>query len=129
MMLVEDHEWFDRADAIARSNGNPRNLGGISSSCSVPANVDHGRWIVHCPCGSARMTAPGVLFWCPDCGNQWAGRDQVPVVWPPADVKALIEALLDVRALPDRFWLVGETVEDLASQNQVLGLPVFGVVI
>lgn len=116
MIDIETEAQFIAADELALRNGRPRNLGAISNG-ALAACVDAGRWIVHCPCGSARMAAPGVLFWCPDCGNAFARGAQVPVMFPPDELIEQITAALASWPKVHRGWNQGETVRDLEAQT------------
>lgn len=118
MIDIETDAQFVAADELALRNDKPRNLGAISTS-ALAACIDAGRWIVHCPCGSARMTKPGVLFWCPDCGNAFARGAQVPVVFPPDDVIADVIAALASWPKVNRGWNPGETAHDIETQTAI----------
>jgi hypothetical protein len=117
MIDTETPADFDRVERIALASGKPRNLGAISTH-QLHAYIDAGRWIVHCPCGSARLTAPNVLFWCADCGNDWSGRAQVPVIFPPEDLIGPVIAALAAWPKVNRGWNPGETIDDIDRQTQ-----------
>ena len=101
--------------------------GGLPPETSVigqiEAYINHGRWIAECPtrCGGAVIADSGVpLFVCYECGGDWYS-----VVFPPE--KTAIEVLL-MRRPPvgreptTRNWYPGESVADLARQNQEMGV-------
>lgn len=66
------------------------------------ARINHNRWLVDCPCGSAQVVTPAdPRFACTECGYGW-----VALVFPadPAAVEAAIEG-----ALPhERNWVSDE---------------------
>lgn len=85
----------------------------------VTAYVNQGRWVADCPCGG------GIACWdemataaCLDCGHEFG------VEWPADDERTEAEALLAERADRLRNWHVGESVEQLRSENTfLLGVP------
>lgn len=98
----------------------PPALDRVSKADPLPARVDHGRWIVDCPCHAASMVwLDTPLVWCGGCGNahifgQWQ-RVKLP------EERAEIEAALIVR--PDaanRNWFPGESVENLLAENAAM---------
>lgn len=115
---------------------------GVTSGSVVLARADFGRWIADCPyCGGAEYVDPDEpIFFCCSCGMELNSGEARPVEFP-AD-REEIEDLLVLRPLdesrggnifakalmsiPDypglgRSWLPGETVEDLETQNTVIG--------
>ena len=92
------------------------------SGYSVPAEINHSRWVVMCPhCPSAaRVTMADPRFFCTYCGNndsiQWHTVD-----FPP-NANA-IEEVLSWRPNPEnRNWRPGETLADLATENVTRGV-------
>jgi len=96
------------------------------TAAPLVARVNHGVWIASCPCDTPGTPAPGMLVfldapvaWCIRCRNAATGERWRPVLLPPDDERALIEAVLAVR--PDaatRNWAPGETVADLVDENR-----------
>lgn len=81
---------------------------------SLPVFVNHGRWMVLCPCGSAQLASRSDRrFFCVDCGNStW-----VKVSWPEDERE--IERVLGYRPDPrTRNWDPSQTVEDLRRENR-----------
>ncbi len=91
----------------------------LAEEISVEACVNWGRWLAGCPfcSGSELVSVADPRFACLTCGH----RDTVyeglwiPVLFP-VDFDA-IEAALEGRAVPNRNWLPGETLERLAADN------------
>ena len=81
------------------------------------AYVNHGRWVVDCPCGSAQLACRSDRrFFCTDCRNAWAFGKWVRVTWPAEE--ADIEALLLQRPFPrNRNWHPRESASGLAMEN------------
>lgn len=106
---------IDRVDALATP---------------LVARVNHGTWIAPCPCAAPGLPRPGMIVfkdtpiaWCLRCENAEVGGAWRPVVLPPPDEVAAIEALLSARPdLATRNWEPGETVADLAAENAAHGL-------
>lgn len=102
----------------------------LPSICVIHVCVNHGRWIVHCPCkynshhgirqcAGAQLASRNILrFFCVDCQNAFVGGKWIPVVWPPNIDE--IDAALGVRPLCDmRNWLPGEPIEALHAENAI----------
>lgn len=88
---------------------------------TVPAEVNHGRWIVKCPaprCEGAQLASEGdPRFFCVDClFEELPSSGWLRVVWPKD--RQGIEAALAPRRPPFRNWLPHETVEDLLRENE-----------
>lgn len=83
---------------------------------SLLVEVNHGRWIVNCPCGSAQdASRTDRRFWCIECGNVLFDGKWAPVKWPSNAVE--IEVELERRIfLHNRNWKPGETLEDLREE-------------
>jgi hypothetical protein len=90
---------------------------------SLPAVVNHGRWIVECPCGGAQLASrTDKRFFCIDCGNVAFEGKWVHVEWP--DEAEEIEAELDQRFYPkQRNWRPGQTSKDLRDEARGQTLP------
>jgi hypothetical protein len=117
----------------------------------VVAEINHGQWIARCDqCSTTMWVDPDdPLFYCFGCGNQITGGRPRPVIFPSAEDRAVIEALLLERpvddrrgtnnidrafhALPlaigavggelvslDRSWKPEESIEDLRTQNKLI---------
>lgn len=95
----------------------------------MTAAINHGTWVARCACGAPGVPSPGcVVFldaplgWCVRCGNAAASGCWRPVLLPPADERAAIEAVLACRPdIATRNWAPGETVADLVAENAAHG--------
>lgn len=104
----------------------------VRTADPLVAEIHHGVWIARCPCGARGVPRPGSivdvacpLVWCVRCGNQAVGGGWRPVLLPPEEDRAAIEAVLLCRpSVEDRNWEPGETLADLAAQNREHGDPV-----
>lgn len=75
------------------------------------ARINHNRWVVDCPCGSAQIASPAdARTACTECGYGW-----VTVVFP-ADVPA-VEAGLDHLLPHERNWWHDEDPVRLFAQE------------
>lgn len=82
----------------------------------LPVVVNHGRWIVDCPCGGAQLACrTDPRFFCVDCLNSWTDGAWVNVDWPRD--AAAIDALLSSRPLALQNWNPGD---DLVAENKIL---------
>lgn len=79
------------------------------------AQVRQGNWIILCACHGAEYAWEEGLFVCLSCFNARHGHRILRSQFPPD--RQRIEAILDLRPLPNRNWLPGETVEDLEREN------------
>lgn len=87
---------------------------------AIKVLVNHGRWLVECPCGSAQYAScDDARFLCSQCWNEDVGGRWKAVVWPK-DPEA-IEAALSGRPIPNRNWIPSETVDDLHEDNRRRG--------
>lgn len=87
---------------------------GVNTRYRAFVEVNHGRWIVHCPfCDGAQFASESDhRFFCVDCLNIQANRQFIEVVWPPN--ASSIEQELVRRPHPEVMnWLPTETVNDL----------------
>lgn len=84
----------------------------------LEARIDFGSWLVDCPCGAGNATTPAWGFaLCYGCGAIHEG-----VVFP--DDWAAIEATILARPEQwQRAWKSDETVEDLRTENRMIGVP------
>lgn len=95
----------------------------VHPTVTVTPLVNTGRWVVPCPwCYSASVASrTDHRFFCVECRNVGAQGKWVKVAWPESHEE--IEALLVMRPSPrSRHWLAHETVEDLLTQNETLGV-------
>lgn len=71
---------------------------GIVLGQQLYAQINHGRWVAMCTCGSAQVITPAdPRMWCVECGTGW---------WQlrfPADIEA-VEQSLDGLPVPERNW-------------------------
>ena len=88
----------------------------------VHAQVNHGRWIVECPCCPSAAVAQGDRFLCAECGNSAAGGRYFEVAWPSRERAKRISQLLAVRPVENRNWLPGEDLDILRFENIEHGL-------
>jgi len=84
---------------------------------TVPAYVNHGRWVVDCPdCRNAQLAcATDHRFMCNECGNIAVGHLWRPVEWPADSVR--IANLLESRPRQYQNWNPDEDVRLLAIEN------------
>ncbi len=93
----------------------------------IHPQVNHGRWIVECPCcPSAALAGPGFVtdrFLCAECGSSAAGGRYFEVVWPDREMTRRVMRLLAIRPdVENRNWFPGEPVEILEAENIEHGL-------
>lgn len=96
----------------------------VLSTETLVAYVNHGRWIVRCPCGSAQLACRSDRrFWCVDCRNDWAQGKWVAVTWPTYE--AGIETLLGRRSdKTNRNWVPAEDLAAIEADNALHGVGV-----
>lgn len=90
----------------------------ISDAPPLSAFVNHGRWLVLCPCGSGVLVEPDEpLVYCASCRNR-ADKGKVRrVVFP--DGVAEIEGLLKERPVEkNRNWKPKESADRLREENR-----------
>lgn len=114
-----------QSDAIVNASlrfGAPPAFDQVAALPPLPARVHQGLWIVDCPCTGAEMVWLGhPIMWCASCGNRYCGGLWRQVELP--EQRAEIERLLSVRPFPvNQNWEPGETIEQLAAENQERGL-------
>lgn len=84
---------------------------------SLTVQVNHGRWIVECPCGSAQLASrTDRRFFCVECGNVMFEGKWVRVEWP-ADPEAVERELGRRPFAQNRNWL-GEDLQALAHETE-----------
>ena len=97
----------------------------VNEEIQVPAYVDTGRWSVKCPserCRGQEYAWEEGYFMCMSCFNSGFGNCVVRSYFPPE--RTQIDQLLEQRVWENRCWLVGETLGQLAWENEVLQVPV-----
>lgn len=84
----------------------------------IPAEINHGRWIVRCPyCSGAELAdTADPRFFCLSCLNEEAGGKWLPVQFP-ANREELEKALLERKQVETRSWLPHESLTDLLAQT------------
>lgn len=109
-------------DAPARVQHAHRFAGGRPIPCERNADlpplvpvVNHGRWIIECPCGNADVAPDDGWFLCVSCWNAGVGGEWRPVRFP--FLRTGIEAALIVRPAGNRNWRPPETVDQLVVEN------------
>ena len=97
----------------------------------IHPQINHGRWIIECPCcPSAALARCGSLlgddgqdrFLCSECNNAAAGGRYFEVAWPARKTTIRALKLLAKRPNENRNWLPGEPVEMLEAENVEHGL-------
>jgi hypothetical protein len=87
----------------------------------VLAELNHGRWIAHCPlCAGAELVSPGVPFYCLSCGMRLNDGHVMQVEFP--EDAEQIEAAVRTRAVANKNWVHGETVHALLEANRIKGV-------
>lgn len=113
---------------IARMYGTAPIPGPQQVKNTIPAFINHGRWLVSCPtCGSAAFVSMSDhRFWCVECQSPENDRWWYEVVFP-AD-KAQIEdtllkrpAVIEKNAI-NRNWFPNETLAVLKRENAEKGI-------
>lgn len=86
---------------------------------ALPVKVNHGRWVVECPCGSAQLASrTDRRFYCVECGNVLFEGKWVKVEWPSDNELAVIEQTLAARPFAaNQNWSPGETMRALKAEN------------
>jgi len=82
-----------------------------SQGQTVTAEINHGRWVAHCPCNGAELVAPGEEMLCGSCGARHQPK------FPGAQTMTRIEAVLDQRPPYNQNWDPSETADELLAQN------------
>lgn len=106
-------EWIHHQ---LRSSAAPLNAA-TDPEATVPAYVNHGRWVVDCPdCRNAQLACrTDHRFMCNECGNIAVGKLWRPVIWP-ANARG-IEAMLQNRPSVNQNWYPEESKTGLAIEN------------
>ncbi|SCZ80386.1 hypothetical protein [Acidaminobacter hydrogenoformans] len=89
------------------------------SGTPVPAEVNHGRWIVKCPfcAGAEVISTHDPVFYCLSCLNIKNDGDLLPVLIP--DNYREIEAeLRDRKNEANQNWAPGERLDQLIKENE-----------
>ena len=108
----------DRPEARKRLRDRFLVLKGEVSNKSIRAAINHGRFIVNCPhCNSAEFLFDDKRFFCTECKNEAIDGKLYKVIIPGNRLQ--IEALLELRPIPNRNWKYPETIDDLAQENEL----------
>ena len=87
---------------------------------SVDATINHGRWVVSCPCGGASIvSSKEPYFICVECGSPENDGKLYNVKF--SQDKAKVEELLLKRSNDNRNW-TKETVTELEDENRAKGV-------
>lgn len=91
----------------------------IEPSPTVLVRVNHGRWLVDCPwCNGAQVASiTDRRFVCADCFNAPVQGHPLRTAWPSDELRAEIEAEMQLRSDPARNWMPGETMDDLITER------------
>lgn len=97
---------------------------GIAAAPTVAVEVNHGRWIIHCPfsvygdkCRGAQLASRhDHRFFCVECLQPGIGLKWLSVVWPE-EVAAIERALLMRPNMKNRNWLPTEVPMALRAEN------------
>lgn len=96
---------------------------GVAPAPLVFAEVNHSRWIGHCPMagcqGASMVSRKQHRFFCSSClhaAEPAAAYKWLRVVWPQ-NVEEIEAALLRRPADENRNWVVGETEKTLLMEN------------
>jgi len=82
----------------------------------LEARIEYARFLVDCPnCNSAEYAFEDKLFFCSQCLNSDVDG-KARKVKMPKDRKQ-IEVILGKRAIKNRHWFPGETIDDLEKEN------------
>lgn len=108
-----DQALIQRQAEILKDPAHPTHGPAHVSPVSPPPRLEHGRWIVDCPCGSGAGVSRTGLACCMECGAQ------MTITLPDATTRAAVETLLSERRLPqERNWTPAtETLEDIRTER------------
>lgn len=111
---------------------------GLESKSSVPAIINHGRWMVLCPaCRGVEYVDPDEkIFYCFSCGNAWIGGQALTVIFPDhrkeIEVEILKREVVEKGGITEmqkafyatakdpelpRNWEPGRTLDELIKEN------------
>lgn len=82
----------------------------------LPAHINHGNWLVRCPCGGYEYVWEEGWVFCFSCANNYIGHKFRKTTFP--SIRAEIEGIMKVRPLHNRNWNLGETLDDLRKENE-----------
>lgn len=93
----------------------------IEQTVTAYAEVNHGRWIVHCPwCYGAEMAAEtDKFFFCAHCLNDEVGGALIPVVWP-SNAREIEDELIRRPNDRGRHWLPTESMAQLRTETDLM---------
>lgn len=116
-------EWHRGKVAQQRRKG-VRVTAGMAADNSPPlvAYVNHGRWLVDCPCGSGAYVDP--MAEVARCAGQGCGLVSRVLLPPVSDRSEIERLLLARRRPPERNWRHPETIDDLRRENEAHGVAV-----
>jgi hypothetical protein len=113
---VRDTAQYRRrhAAAIARKSSTGQRIRVSESTEAIEARIDHGRWIVECPCGAGNaVDVAAKIALCFGCGTA-----HLNVRLPEQRTARAIErALLARPHVKTRNWQPDESVDDLMNEN------------
>ena len=84
---------------------------------ALKAFVNHGRWIVACPCGGAELAFDEGWIMCRSCFNGYMKHKFRRVEFPEKEFRVQLENILLKRPLDNRNWTPRETLEQIAQEN------------
>lgn len=122
---VSDHHGATPAERVVHAYARLKLPTKVDPHMTVPAIVNHGRWIVECPfCTGAQFASrTDPRFLCITCRNALVAGAWVRVVWPSPEDQERIEQLLGARADARHMnWRAEESTEDLARENAAHGV-------
>jgi hypothetical protein len=80
--------------------------------------MNHGRWIAQCQCGSSEQVHDGQGQ--VRCRSEYGGCDRkIKLQWP--DGWQEIDRIVADRPMPNRNWRWGEPLEQLVAENVIAG--------
>lgn len=82
----------------------------------IKAYVNHGRWVIKCECGGAEKAWEEGWFMCQSCFNAKHRHQYRLSIFPKA--RSEIEAILELRPIPNRNWYPGEALLQLQIENE-----------
>ena len=120
--MIETAESYfskvNRPEARRRLRDRHLTLNIEESNKTLRAEINHSRWLVNCPyCNNAEFLFGDKGFYCTLCGNEGNGGKLYKVIMPKNMIQ--IETLLEPRPIFNRSWKYPETIDDLATENEV----------